>query len=104
MLVIKNRTEKAFFTFTFFKLVDEILKKTSDEITDDSNDLQEGLKIIFPSNIIDLYSRLEILLGLKLSGHTDILTQTSNLIDELYKRCEIQNERQYRNALDKFKT
>ena len=43
-------------------------------------------KIIIPSNIIDIYTRLEILLGLKLSGHTDTLTEASNLIDELYKR------------------
>ena len=59
-------------------------------------------KIIIPSNIIDIYSRLEILLGLKLSGHTDTLTEASNLIDELYKRGEIQNKQQYRNALNKF--
>ena len=62
----------------------------------------EGLKIIIPSNIIDIYTRLEILLGLKLSDHTDTLTEASNLIDELYKRGEIQNEQQYRNAPDKF--
>ena len=61
-------------------------------------------KIIIPSNIIDIYTRLEVLLGLKLSGHTDTLTEASNLIDELYKRGEIQNKRQYRNALDKFIT
>ena len=59
-------------------------------------------KIIIPSNIIDLYTRLEVLLGLKLSGHTDTLSEASNLIDELYKRGEIQNKQQYRNALDKF--
>ena len=40
-------------------------------------------KIIIPSNIIDIHTRLEILLGLTLSGHTDTLTETSNLIDEL---------------------
>ena len=69
------------------------------------NDLQgEGVKIIIPSNLIDIYSRLEILLGLKLSGHTDTLTEASNLIDELYRRGEIQNKQQYRNALDKFLT
>ena len=69
------------------------------------NDLQgEGVKIIIPSNIIDIYTRLEILLGLKLSGHTDTLTEASNLIDELYKRGEIQNKQQYRNALNKFST
>ena len=59
-------------------------------------------KIIIPSNIIDIYTRLEVLRGLKLSGHTDTLTEASTLIDELYKRGEIQNKQQYRNALDKF--
>ena len=59
-------------------------------------------KIIIPSNIIDIYTRLEVLLGLKLSGHTDILTEASNLIDELYKRGEIQNKEQYQNAPNKF--
>ena len=61
-------------------------------------------KIIIPSKIVDIYTRLEILLGLKLSGHTNTLTEASNLIDELYKRGEIQNKQQYRNALDKFST
>ena len=60
------------------------------------------MKIIIPSNIIEIYTRLEILLGLKLSGQTNTLTEASNLIDQLYKRGEIQNEQQYRNALDKF--
>ena len=64
----------------------------------------QGVKIIIPSNIIDIYTRLEVLMGLKLSGHTDTLTEASNLIDELYKRGEIQNKQQYRNALDKFTT
>ena len=40
-------------------------------------------KIFVPSNIVDIYTRLEVLLGLKLSGHTDTLTEASNLIDEL---------------------
>ena len=61
-------------------------------------------KIIIPSNIIDIYLRLEILLGLNLSGQTDTLTETSNLNDELYKRGEIPNEHHYRNALDKIST
>ena len=59
-------------------------------------------KIIISSNIVDIYTRLEVLLGLKLSGHTDTLTEASNLVDELYKRGEIQNKQQYRNALNKF--
>ena len=61
-------------------------------------------KIIIPNNIIDIYTRLEVLLGLKLSGHSDTVTEASALIDELYKRGEIQNKQQYRNALDKFLT
>ena len=45
----------------------------------------QGVKIIIPSNIIDIYTRLEVLLGLKLSGHSDTHTGASNLIDEIYK-------------------
>ena len=73
-------------------------------IENESDNLEgEGVeKIIIPSNIIDIYTRLEVLLGLKLSGHTDTLTEASNLIDELYKRGDIQNKQQYRNALNKF--
>ena len=101
----RDSKRKIFFTKKLPKLVNEIQNKTFDEITDNSDsDLQgEGVKIIIPSNIIDIYTRLEILLGLKLSGHRDSLTEASNLIDELYKRGEIQNKQQYRNALDKFK-
>ena len=61
-------------------------------------------KIIIPSNIIDIYIRLEVLLGIKLSGHSNTLTEASSLIDELYKRGEIQFEQEYRNALNKFST
>ena len=65
----------------------------------------QGIENIFiQSNIIDIYTRLEVLLGIKLSGYTDTLTEDSNLIDELYKRGEIQNKQQYRNALDEFST
>ena len=96
---------KRFLSEKLPKLVEEIQNKTFEEITDDSdNDLEgQGAKIIIPSNIFDIYTRLEVLLGLRLSGHTDTLTEASNLIDELYKRGEIKNKRQYRNALDKFK-
>ena len=68
-----------------------------------SDDLEgEGVKIIIPLNLIDMYNRLEILLGLKLSSHSDTLTEASNLTDELYKRGEIQNEQQFRNVLINF--
>ena len=61
-------------------------------------------KTIIPSNIIDIYTRLEILLGLRLSGHTYTLSEASNLTDDLYKRGEIQNEQQYRTALNNFQS
>ena len=65
----------------------------------------EGVeKIFIPSNINDIYTRLEILLGLKFSRHTDTLTEASNLINQLYKMGKIQNKQQYRNAFSKFST
>ena len=87
-----------------YNLPNEIRRIRNPSITPIENLEGEGVKIIIPSNIIDIYTRLEILLGLKLSGHTGTLTEASNLIDELYKRGEIQNKQQYRNALDKFLT
>ena len=97
---------KRFLTEKLPKLVEEIQNRTFEEITLDSDsDLQgQGVKFIIPSNMIDIYTRLEILLGLKLSVHADTLTEASALKDEIYKRGEIQNKRQYRNALDKFNT
>ena len=84
----------------FEKLITQYRNIKKEEPTDLKGHRIE--KIIIPSNIIDIYNRLEILLGLKLSGHTDTLTEASNLIDELYKRGEIQNKQQYRNSLNKF--
>ena len=99
----KPSKRKTFFTITLPKLVEETQNKTFEEITDDPGDLEgQGVKIIIPSNIIDIYTRLEVLLGLKLSGHTDTLTEASNLIDELYKRGDIENKQQYRNAPNNF--
>ena len=89
----RDSKRKTFSTITLPKLVQKNENKTFEEITDGSDDLQgQGVKIFIPSNIIDIYTRLEVLLGLKLSGHTDTLTEASNLIDELYKRGEIQNK------------
>ena len=86
----RDSKRKTFLTITLPKLVEKIQNRTFEEITDGSDDLQgEGIKFIIPSNIIDIYTRLEILLGLKLAGHSDILTEASALIDELYKRDEI---------------
>ena len=74
------------------------------EIESDNLEGEGVQKIIIPSNKIDIYTRLEVLLGLKLSGHSDTFTEASNLIDELHKQGEIQNNQQYRNALNKFQT
>ena len=94
----KSSQRKTFFAETLPKLKEEIQYKTFNEI-----DLEgQGLKIIIPSNIIGIYTRLEVLLGLKLSGHINTLTEASNLNDELYKRGETQTKQQYRNALNKF--
>ena len=101
----RDSKRKTFLTKTLPKLVEETQNRTFEEIIDDSDDLQgEGVKITIPSNIIDIYTRLEILLGLKLSGHTDTLTEASALIDQLYKLGEIQNQQQYRNARNKLST
>ena len=86
---------QTFLTKTLPRLVEEIQNRTFEEITNNSDLEGQGIeKFIIPSNIIDIYTRLEILLGLKLSGHTDTLAEASNLIDELYKRGEIQNKQQ----------
>ena len=60
------------------------------------------MKIINSSNNIDVWTRLETLLGLKQSRHTDTLRERTNLIDKLHKRIEVQNKQQDRKALDKF--
>ena len=91
-----EKTNQTKFFIRLFKQLRNIKKE-------EPTDLQgEGVKIIIPSNIIDIYTRLEVLLGLKLSGYTDTLTEANNLIDKSYKRVEIQNKQQYRNALNKF--
>ena len=91
--------------YTLPKEINKIRNPPLPAIENESDNLQgEGVKIIIPSNIIDIYTRLEVLLGLKFSGHSDTLSEASNLIDELYKRGEIKNKQQYQNALDKFLT
>ena len=94
----ERTNQKKFFT-KLFENYRKIKKK-------EANDLEGRRieKIIIPSNIVDICTRLEVLLGSKLSGHTNTLTEASNLIDELYKLGEIQNKHQYQNALNKFQT
>ena len=53
----RDSKRKTFLTVTLPKLVEKIQNRTFEEIRDDSDDLQgEGLKIIIPSNIIDIYT------------------------------------------------
>ena len=56
----KPSKRKTFFTKTHPNLVEEIQNEIFEEITLDSDsDLEgEGAKIIIPSNIIDIYTRL----------------------------------------------
>ena len=75
----RDSKRKTLFTKTLPKLVEKIQNRTFDEFIDDSDDLKgQGTKIIIPSNIIDIYTRLEVLLGFKLLGHIDTLTEASN--------------------------
>ena len=92
-----EKTNQTKFFKSLFKQFGNIKKEEPDNLKGD------GVKIIIPSNIIDFYTRLEILLGLNLRGHTDTLTEASNLIDELYKRGEIQNKSNIEMLLTKLK-
>ena len=94
----KSLKRKNFFTIELPKRVEEIQKTNFNELGLEG----QGVKTIIPSNKIDICSRLEVLLGIQLSGHTNTLTEASNAIDELYKRGEIQNKQHYRNALNKL--
>ena len=59
---------------------------------------------IIPCSNIEFWNIVDVLLGSKLSGHSDTLTEAANFLGEIYEKGEIQNEQQYRNALDKFYT
>ena len=64
----------------------------------------QGVTTNISSNRIHIYTRLEISPGLKFLGHSDTLREASNSSDGIYKKGEIQNEQQNRNALEKFHT
>ena len=78
----------------------------SDEYESLESDLEgNGTKtIVVPSDSDEIWTRLQVLLGLKLSGHTDTLMEASQLLDALFKKGEIETEQQYRNAINKFKS
>ena len=93
----KPSNQKTFLSIKLPNLVEVNQNKAFEEVIDDSDNN-------IPSNIIDIYTKLEVVSGLKISGHTDTLTKASNLIDQTYKMGEIQNEQQYRNAFNNFFT
>ena len=80
------------------------LEDSYEEISDNDLEGQRKEKLILPFNADDLYTRLDVLLRVKRAGHTNFRTESFNLIDEFYKRSEIQNEQEYRTALDNFHT
>ena len=85
----------------------DLPKKTrkESEPQSESNLFQGGRKkIIIPSNVIDNWTTLKVLRGYLMGGHTDTLTEASNLIDQFYKKSEIQNELSNVIAPDKFHT
>ena len=82
----------------------ENMENSYEEVSNDDLEGQGIEKIVIPSNRNDTYIRIQISLGLKLSVHSDILTEASNLKDEIKRWGGKQNGEQYRKALDKFAT
>ena len=66
----RNSKRKTFILVDSPKGVAEIESRSVNE--HESYDLQEGMKIKIPPNIIDRWTRLEVLLELRLPDHTDI--------------------------------
>ena len=89
--------------FLFSDLPEKVAKIEWQTVNvDKSNDLRgDGMEIITPADIVDIYARLKVLLGIKPSGRADTLTEASNLIDEIYKKGDIEEE-QNRNAVYKL--
>ena len=83
-----NIREKKIEPLTIKKSTKDLLRRVAKKSrlidAEASDELQdEGKKIIIAFKIIDIWTRLEVFLRRKLSGHTIILTQASNKIDEL---------------------
>ena len=70
------------------KLLNPPLALPPVENDEESDNLErQGMKVINPSNILDLWTRLEVSLGLKPSGQTDTLTEASHLAKKFYKKA-----------------
>ena len=79
----KSSKRKLFLIQKFPKRDANLKYKIFDEIVSDSDNLKGAgnEKPIIPSNIIDIYTRVEVLLAIKISGHTNTLTEASNLLE-----------------------
>ena len=93
---IRGQTKFARYKYSKVNFKDRVKKANLDG--------QGNEKFTIPSRIKDIYNRIDILIGLKISEHTDTLAEESDIIDHKYKRDETQNKQQYRNALNKFPT
>ena len=86
---IPGETKSGRYRYTNFKLdhhANKILNR-SIQSKSKSGDLEgQGTEtVIIPSDLIEIHTRLEVLFGLKLSGHFNTLTEASHLIDEICK-------------------
>ena len=59
------------------------------------------MELFIPPHIIDVYTRSKVL-GIKLSGHTNTLTEASKLMDELYKRGQYKPNNNVKTLLINF--
>ena len=101
---IPRETESSRYKYIKYNPDDQVNKILNRSIQNHSDLEGQWMKIIILSNTKDINTRCEILLRLKVSGHSETLTEASNLIDQLYERGEIQNEQEHQNAGDKFCT
>ena len=60
------------------------------------------MPILIPSSVMDVYTRLEVLLGLKVSDHTDTLTEASNFIDDLIREVKFRSNNNIELLLTNF--
>ena len=81
---IGGRSSK-FKTFLLEGLAKKVAENQSNFLNEEkSDDIQgEGMQIIILTNIFGIWTRLEVLLGLKESGHTHTLSEISYQRDEL---------------------
>ena len=83
-----------------------IASRESDEYESLESDIEGNVTkiIVIPEKSDEIWTRLQVPLGLKLAGHTDFLIEASQLLDALFKKGVTETEQPYRNAIDKTKS